>query len=172
MINLECSKIYLNFVATIRQIKKMKRLFSVIALAMGLSALGIHAENYPYRSDYLWVTAPNHADWLYETGEKATVEVQFFKYGIPQEGTVNYAVGNDMLPDDEQGSVELKNGISTTLISSILRHFTPLRSSSEMRFAGRLVTSMRMVFFPAFSASMQSSTKGTDQAQPMYSPLI
>ena len=88
----------------------MKRLFSVIALAMGLSALGIHAENYPYRSDYLWVTTPNHADWLYKTGEKATVEVQFFKYGIPQEGTVNYAVGNDMLPDDEQGSVKLKNG--------------------------------------------------------------
>ena len=22
-------------------------------------------ENYPYRSDYLWVTVPDHADWLY-----------------------------------------------------------------------------------------------------------
>jgi hypothetical protein len=22
------------------------------------------AENYPYKSDYLWVTVPDHADWL------------------------------------------------------------------------------------------------------------
>ena len=39
----------------------------------------VQAENYPYRSDVLWVTVPNHADWVYKTGEKATVEVQFYK---------------------------------------------------------------------------------------------
>lgn len=31
--------------------------------------LATHAENYPYRSDYLWLTVPDHADWLYQTGE-------------------------------------------------------------------------------------------------------
>lgn len=25
------------------------------------------AENYPYRSDYLWYTVPDHRDWLYMT---------------------------------------------------------------------------------------------------------
>ena len=88
----------------------MKRIRMIVAVMALVICTAVMAENYPYRSDYLWVTTPNHADWLYETGEKATVEVQFFKYGIPQEGTVNYAVGNDMLPDDEQGSVKLKNG--------------------------------------------------------------
>ena len=85
----------------------MKRIRMIVAVMALVICTAVMAENYPYRSDYLWVTTPNHADWLYETGEKATVEVQFFKYGIPQEGTVNYAVGNDMLPDDEQGSVKL-----------------------------------------------------------------
>lgn len=71
----------------------------------------VQAENYPYRSDVLWVTVPNHADWLYKTGEKATVEVQFYKYGIPQDGvTVNYELGGDMMPADAKGSVVLKDG--------------------------------------------------------------
>ena len=60
----------------------------IVAVMALVICTAVMAENYPYRSDYLWVTTPNHADWLYETGEKATVEVQFFKYGIPQEGTV------------------------------------------------------------------------------------
>ena len=71
----------------------------------------VQAENYPYRSDVLWVTVPNHTDWVYKTGEKATVEVQFYKYGIPQDGvTVRYELGDDMMPADTRGSVVLKNG--------------------------------------------------------------
>lgn len=69
------------------------------------------AENYPYRSDVLWVTVPDHADWLYKTGEKANVEVQFYKYGIPQDGlAVSYELGGDMMPSDARGTVTLKNG--------------------------------------------------------------
>ena len=67
-------------------------------------------ENYPYRSDYLWVTVPDHADWLYQCGEKATVEVQFYKYGIPRDGLVEWEVGTDLLDSDQRGSVQLKNG--------------------------------------------------------------
>ena len=87
---------------------KNKTILVVITLLLGM-ALTAAAENYPYRSDVLWVTVPNHADWLYRTGEKATVEVQFYKYGIPQDGvTVNYELGNDMMPSDTKGSVILK----------------------------------------------------------------
>lgn len=67
-------------------------------------------ENFPYRSDYLWVTVPDHADWLYRTGEQATVEVQFYKYGIPRDGVVEYAIGNDLMEADTRGTVTLKNG--------------------------------------------------------------
>ncbi|MCM1300981.1 MAG: acetylxylan esterase [Alistipes senegalensis] len=78
-------------------------------LAFGIVSL--HAENYPYRSDVLWVTVPDHADWRYETGEKASVEVQFYRYGIPQDGiTVHYEIGGDMMPADKSGSVVLRNG--------------------------------------------------------------
>lgn len=50
------------------------RFLSMLVLAV-LFILPAAAENYPYRSDVLWVTVPDHADWLYKTGEKANVEV-------------------------------------------------------------------------------------------------
>lgn len=53
---------------------------------------------------------PDHADWLYKTGEKANIEIQFYKYGIPRNGEVTYTVGNDLLGTDTKGSVTLKNG--------------------------------------------------------------
>lgn len=88
----------------------MKRnLLSVLCVV--LLSLTAFAENYPYRSDVLWVTVPNHADWLYKTGEEATVEVHFYKYGIPQNGvTVNYELGGDMMPSEIKGTIVLKNG--------------------------------------------------------------
>ncbi len=88
----------------------MKRnLLSVLCVV--LLSLTAFAENYPYRSDVLWVTVPNHADWLYKTGEEATVEVHFYKYGIPQNGvTVNYELGGDMMPSEIKGAIVLKNG--------------------------------------------------------------
>ena len=74
--------------------------------------LGIstQAENYPYRADYLWQTVPDHADWLYKTGEKAKVEVGFYRYGMPQDVEVNYEIGPDMMPATSTGKVTLKNG--------------------------------------------------------------
>ncbi len=89
----------------------MKKILFVLTVALLLPLSFMLAENYPYRSDVLWVTVPNHADWIYKTGEKATVEVQFYKYGIPQDGvTVSYEIGGDMMPADASGSVILKQG--------------------------------------------------------------
>ncbi|MBD5284795.1 MAG: acetylxylan esterase [Bacteroides sp.] len=70
-----------------------------------------YAENYPYRSDVLWVTVPDHADWIYKTGENPNIEVQLYKYGVPVDGvTLNYELGGDMMPADASGSTTLKNG--------------------------------------------------------------
>lgn len=89
----------------------MKNRFLCMLVMTVLFTLSAAAENYPYRSDVLWVTVPDHADWLYKTGEKATVEVQFYKYGIPQDGLiVSYELGGDMMPSDAKGTVTLKNG--------------------------------------------------------------
>ena len=88
-------------------------LLAVALIACHFSMLTVSAENYPYRSDYLWLTVPDHADWLYKTGEKAKVEVTFCKYGIPQNVEVNYEIGPDMLPATASGKVMLKNGRAT-----------------------------------------------------------
>lgn len=87
----------------------MKRLLSSLLLLLALAG-NAAAENYPYRSDYLWVTVPDHADWLYQVGERATVEVQFYKYGIPRDGIVEWSAGIDLLESDAQGTITLKNG--------------------------------------------------------------
>ena len=67
-------------------------------------AISSKGENYPYRSDCLWVTVPDHADWLYKTGEEAKVEIQFYKYGIPRDVEVEYSIGTDLLKSDQHGN--------------------------------------------------------------------
>lgn len=91
-----------------------KILFAVLLSIAFWCAPALRAENYPYRSDVLWVTVPDHADWVYRTGEKAKVEVQFYKYGIPRDGVVvEYELGGDLMPADKTGTVTLKNGRAT-----------------------------------------------------------
>lgn len=94
-----------------------KRLALVILSAICGLAVTV-AENYPYRSDYLWVTVPNHENWLYKTGENAFVEVQLYKYGIPYSGVVEYNIGDDMMKPDRKGTVALKNGRAQINIGS------------------------------------------------------
>lgn len=69
-----------------------------------------HAENYPYRSDYLWVTEPDHADWLYQTGEVAKISVSLYKYGVPQTAQVEWEIAPDMLEATSKGTMQVKNG--------------------------------------------------------------
>lgn len=89
--------------------KKIFKLLFALAIAMA-NVQDICAENYPYRSDVLWVTVPNNGNWLYKTGEKATLEIGFYKYGMPREADVEYEIGPDMRPAEEKGTVTLKNG--------------------------------------------------------------
>ena len=87
----------------------MKKLLFTLFFVLGSMATAL-AENYPYRADYLWLTVPNHADWLYKTGERAKVEVSFCLYGMPQNVEVAYEIGPDMMPATSSGKVTLKNG--------------------------------------------------------------
>ena len=87
---------------------KKRILFALIAGIIWLLSM---AENYPYRSDLLWVTEPDHADWIYRTGENAKIKVSLFKYGIPQDGiTVEYETGSELMPADKKGNIKLKDG--------------------------------------------------------------
>lgn len=91
----------------------------LLSLFFGLlSLLPAGAENYPYRSDYLFVTRPDHPNWLYKTGEKPKVTVEFYKYGVPRSGKLAYTIGNDQLTDDETGTVEMKDGRATITMNT------------------------------------------------------
>lgn len=87
----------------------MKKIVLILFMAV-LAMTWTKAENYPYRSDYLWVTVPNHNDWLYKTGEKALVSVQLYKYGMPVSCEAKYEIADDMLAADKKGKVSIKNG--------------------------------------------------------------
>jgi len=101
-----------------------------VFLCCGVAAA---VENYPYRSDYLWLTVPDHADWLYRVGEKAKVEVGFYLYGMPQNVEVNYGIGQDMLPDSSTGKVMLKNGRATIDMGTLKKPgFLDLRLSASV----------------------------------------
>ena len=89
----------------------LKTICMLMLLTAEMPALAV--ENYPYRSDYLWLTVPDHADWLYKVGEKAKVEVTFCKYGMPQDVEVSYEIGPDEMPATSKGKVRLKNGRAT-----------------------------------------------------------
>lgn len=99
---------------------KMKNVMLVLCMWGCLASL--FAENYPYRSDVLWVTVPNHSNWIYEMGEEATVEVQFYQYGIPQDGmAVNYEIGDDLLPADTKGTAVLRNGKALVPVGTMVK---------------------------------------------------
>ena len=120
------------FASKTNYLDKMKKLMTLAALLMLLS-IGSRAENYPYRSDYLWLTLPDHADWLYQTGEHAKVEVTFCRYGIPQNVTVDYEIGPDMMPATKKGSAKLKNGRTTIDIGTLKKPgFLDLRLSASV----------------------------------------
>lgn len=87
-------------------------------LLLFLLPLSLHAENYPYRSDFLWVTNPDHADWLYKTGEDATVEVQLYKYGVKVNGEIQYEIAPDMLDATSKGTAKLNNGVARIKIGT------------------------------------------------------
>lgn len=84
--------------------------FAVAAVSVGASLFAA-AENYPYRDDMLWVTVPDHSDWLYSTGENAKIEIGLYRYGVPVDTlTVNYEIGDDEMPADTRGSVFIRDG--------------------------------------------------------------
>lgn len=105
--------------------------YLLLALLLPLLAM---AENYPYRSDMLWVTVPDHSDWIYHPGENPAVEIQLYKYGIPLDGAeVRYEIGPDMLPADTKGSVKLRGGKAVVKTGSMKEPgFRDLRLTAEV----------------------------------------
>ena len=89
----------------------MKKIW-IIMLLWG-SVMAVRAGNYPFQSNVLFVTTPDHTDWLYKTGENANVTVAVYLYGMLQdELEVKYAIGPEQFPAEQQGSVKTRNGVA------------------------------------------------------------
>src|SRR6187402_2510823 len=87
----------------------MKQLF-VFALFL-FSIPTTLAQNNPYQDNVLWVTTPDHTDWLYALNTEANITVSLYEYGILQDNlTISYSIGPELLPADKNGTIVLKNG--------------------------------------------------------------
>ena len=75
-----------------------------------VSVIVLGVENYPNKVNYLWLTVPDHSDWLYKIGEIATIEVRFFLFGVPQDIEITYEIGPDMMSATSQGKAMLEGG--------------------------------------------------------------
>lgn len=86
-----------------------------------------------FYSDYQWMTIPSHSDWTYRTGENASVEVTFVKYGIPRDGTLEYNIADDMLAPDTHGTAVKKPSDFTAFWKKAVAEVeqTPLRITRE-----------------------------------------
>ena len=98
--------------------KRMK-FFCLLSLLF-ISFFSVNAQNYPYRSNVLWVTTPDHTNWLYNLNEEAKITVSLYEYGILQNDIeISYSIGPDMLPADKTGSVKLNNGTAVISLGSM-----------------------------------------------------
>src|SRR5210317_1129742 len=84
---------------------------AVLIICCFITVIKLFAQNNPSHSDVLWVTTPNHSDWLYKVNEKAKIKVALYEYGILQDNLeITYSVGPELMPADMSGNVVLKNG--------------------------------------------------------------
>ncbi|AWW31177.1 acetylxylan esterase [Echinicola strongylocentroti] len=95
----------------------MKSVLSFLFTILGI--LSATAQNYPSRSNVLWVTEPDHSNWLYELGEEAKVTVSLYEFGMPvANAKVHYTVGPEMLDPDTAGFIDIKNGKGTVSLGT------------------------------------------------------
>ncbi|MGY5353333.1 acetylxylan esterase [Wenyingzhuangia sp. IMCC45467] len=96
----------------------MKRFF--LFLCYFIITLTSQAQNGSYRSDVLWVTTPNHSNWLYSINEQATIDISVYEYGILQNNLkIAYSYGSELMPSNKSGIITLKNGKATLPIGTM-----------------------------------------------------
>ncbi|MDE7142282.1 MAG: acetylxylan esterase, partial [Muribaculaceae bacterium] len=82
----------------------------ILLLLAAVLSIATSAENYPYRTDALWIAQPDHADWIYKAGESPVIDIRLFRYGIPQNVEIEWQAADDLMPADESGKLSLKDG--------------------------------------------------------------
>lgn len=109
----------------------MNRIFLLILLL--LTAPFCISQNYPQDSDMLWVTVPNHTNWIYNLKEEARISIQLYRYGVPYAGEVTYSIGPELLKPAKEGKLTLKNGVAELSLGTMDKPgFTDCRLSATV----------------------------------------
>lgn len=89
----------------------MKKTLSLLFFML-MTMLVVQAQNFFQQSDLQWVAVPDHADWLYHTGQQARIDVQLLYHGTPltEDVEISYQIGGDCLEPDQNGSVKTMSG--------------------------------------------------------------
>ena len=107
-------KISFHFSLSRRAVTKAKDVFasvfrlveSVAFLFVSAAPVLLVAQNTVPQTDVVFYAQPDHADWLYKTGEQACVDVQILAYGVPASGMeLDYELAPDELDADAEGRV-------------------------------------------------------------------
>lgn len=77
---------------------------------------------------------PSHADWNYQTGEKAEVEVRVLRYGVPVPGVeISYEFGPELMEAEKKEKLVLKDGTGRISIgTSKVPGFRELKVSAKV----------------------------------------
>ena len=87
--------------------KKPLLTFICVICCVWFVALRVQAQNFRNQSDLQWIAVPDDNDWTYQTGKDAQIGLQLLWHGMPLGNVeVSYAIGNDCLDADTQGSVK------------------------------------------------------------------
>lgn len=87
--------------------KTFCRIIAVLLTILTVVKSPLHAQNFFNQSDLQWIAVPDHSDWIYRVGEKASIQLQLLWHGQPLSGVeVSYAVGQDELATETNGLVK------------------------------------------------------------------
>lgn len=93
---------------------------TVVSSLVFLFTIVSMAQNTAVQSNVLWVTTPDHPNWLYKTNEKADIEIRLYEYGMPVSNTeVQYSIGPELMPATKTGTVVVKNGVAKLSIGTM-----------------------------------------------------
>ncbi len=85
----------------------------ICSFCLCIFSVAIHAQKTNIKSFVEINLKPNHADWIYKTGEKVSLEITATKGGeTVQHGEIQYTYGMEMMPTEKSGSTTLKNGLA------------------------------------------------------------
>ena len=90
----------------------MKRITFYLLLSALFVAIQLTAQ--PHKELIQVIVSPDHADWTYDTGERAEFTISVFKNNVPLDGIkVNYRIQPEKMEPWDEGVVTLKKGEAT-----------------------------------------------------------